>query len=406
MFQVTEINTIEELRTYKLAWEELWSRGRSKRFQLSFAWLEAYWEHAEHDRSLKVLVATLANRVIGILPLVTKKTESRLGSVNILTYPLDGWGSWYGPIGPNCAATLTAGMRYLSTSTKGWDLLDLSYTDRDRLDLGRTVTAARNIGWSSLERIWQQVPYIQLEESWDQFLNGKNENKIKQILAAEAELAALGKVSLQHYRSGTGTDSELNNQLQAWQEIAKSSPDTKALEDFSLIECIAQAADNSEQLDIAVLTLDNKPIAATLGFVHEHGVEIVKSISVPEQPPAIESVLLGRLLEQGILLGDESFEVCANCSLSETARELWATKILNSYRYSCTPLKHLRGTLLLKYHSATSPRISQKRRMEPLHSKTGRTDTASKKNRNAPAINRKPSQIKTTSDAPTPKVYS
>ncbi len=378
MFQVYEVNTIEELRTYQLAWEELWNRGRSRRFQLSFPWLEAYWKHSQGERTLKVLVATLAGRVIGILPLVRKKSESRLGTLKVLTYPLDGWGSWFGPIGPNSAATLTAGMRYLSKSKKGWDLLDFSYTDRDRLDLGRTVTAARNIGWTNLERIWKHVPYIELGESWDQFLNGKKQNKLNRILEAETELSAAGTVRLQHYRSELSDRNELDAFLEAWREIADAG-NSKTRQDLPMVLSMTQAADDSSLLDMSILTVNNKPVAAAFGFLHPHGLEIVRSVSLPGQTAATQSVLLGRLLEQSKLLADESVEVCADCALAETARNLWATKLLNSYRYSCAPQTHFRSAALLKYHAATTPRVSQKRRCEPLR------DTEKQPVKNKPA---------------------
>ncbi len=365
MFQVFEVNTIEELRTYQLAWEELWQRGRSKRFQLSFPWLEAYWKHANGDRTMKVLVATLAGRVIGILPLVKKKAMSRLGSLNVLTYPLDSWGSWYGPVGPNSAATLTATMRYLSQSKKKWDLLDLSYTDRDRLDLGRTVTAARNMGWSNLERIWKAVPLMQLQASWDQFLNDKSENKLNRILAAEKELSTFGTIKLQHYRSDFSDRNEIDSFLHCWREIVKQGNRTD-LKELPTVLSMAQAADDSALLDLAVLTINNKPAAATIGFVHPHGLEIVRSVASRGLPAAFESVLLGRILEQSLLLEDESVEICPACSLAQTAKKLWATKMLCSYRYSCAPLSHLRSAALLKYHAITTPRVSQKRISEPL----------------------------------------
>ncbi len=387
MFQVFEVKTIEELRTYQLAWEELWNRGRSKRFQLSFPWLEAYWKHAGADRTLNVLVATLAGRVIGILPLVKKKAESRLGPLNVLTYPLDGWGCWFGPVGPNSAATLTAGMRHLSKSKKGWDLLDFSYTDRDRLDLGRTTTAARNMGWSNLERIWQSVPFIQLGESWDQFLNGKSEKKVNRILAAETELSACGNVKLQHYRSDLSDRNKVDLFLQTWQEIAKAGNKT-ALEELPMVLSMAQAADESLLLDMSILTINNKPVAATMGFVHPHGLEIVCCVTLPGELAATESVLLGRLLEQSLLLGDESIEVCPACSLAETARSLWATKMLSSYRYSCAPLSHIRSAALLKYHAATMPRVSQKRISEPLSIADRNTEKTPEKKRAAPVVSR------------------
>ncbi len=365
MFQVFEVNSIEELSTYRLAWEELWNRGRSRRFQLSFPWLEAYWKYSGTDRNLKVLVATLAGRVIGILPLVSKKIESRLGPLNVVTYPLDGWGCWFGPVGPNSAATLTAGMRYLSRAKSDWDLLDFSYTDRDRLDLGRTTTAARNIGWSTLERIWQTVPTIQPRESWGQFLDRKRGKKLDRILAAEEELSSHGKVKLKHYRSDFSDRNEMDSFLQAWQDIAQAANGTD-LNELPMVLSMAEAAEDSQLLDLSLLTIDNKPVAATVGFVHPHGLEIVRCVCLPDLPAATLSVLLGRLLEQSLLLGDESVEICPACSLKEPARTLWATKMLNSYRYSCTPLTHIRSAALLKYHAATTPRVSQKRISEPL----------------------------------------
>src|SRR6056297_1475932 len=108
MFQVFEINRFEELQEYRLAWQELWQRSRQGRFQLTFEWLAAYWQTLAEPRRLKVLVAVLGSKVIGILPLVVKPVETQVGKLRVLTYPLDGHGCWYGPVGPNSAATLTA----------------------------------------------------------------------------------------------------------------------------------------------------------------------------------------------------------------------------------------------------------------------------------------------------------
>uniref|UniRef100_UPI0030DBC7D2 hypothetical protein n=1 Tax=uncultured Rubinisphaera sp. TaxID=1678686 RepID=UPI0030DBC7D2 len=232
MFQVIEVNTIQELETYRLSWQELWGRGRQRRFQMTFEWLEAYWQTAPADRELKVLIAALGGKVIGILPLVVKTVETRLGAVRVLTYPLDGGGNWYGPIGPNSAATLAAGLRYLSSNRNGWDLLDLTYTDRDRIDLGRSCTAFRNIGWKPVERIWKQVPSAELSGTWHEFLGRKRQDVLNKINLAEAACQRQGVVTFRHYRSAndfSSSESSLSDLMEHLEVLSADGNELKQL---------------------------------------------------------------------------------------------------------------------------------------------------------------------------------
>ncbi len=80
---------------------------------LSYDWLENYWVHCHDDQKLRVLIIEsadellpLESRVVGIMPLVVRREATRLGKVRVLTFPLHGWGTSYGPIGPDPQATL------------------------------------------------------------------------------------------------------------------------------------------------------------------------------------------------------------------------------------------------------------------------------------------------------------
>ncbi|MEZ5950250.1 MAG: GNAT family N-acetyltransferase [Planctomycetaceae bacterium] len=364
MFQVVEMNTLAELKAYRMAWEDLWLRGRTQRYSLSSDWFEAY-ARLVSDRGMKVLVISLAGKVIGILPLVLKQVHTRLGSQRVLTYPLDGWGNWYGPIGPNPAATLTAGLRYLTTTRRDWDLLDLPYVDRDRHDLGRTQTAARNIGWNVTERLWRQIPLIQLVGSWSEFLSSKRTEVLDEILQAERRIDQLGQVQLWRYRSGVHASADLERLLNAWKLVLSA---TGRAGEFAMLEHLALAADQRNQLDLSALVLDQLPLACGLGFVQGATVELVQGMSHASSACTsgrlssrqVASVLLGRLLEQGIALGDDQYEICPTCEWTETARALWSTDVLNSYRYSMAPWSHLRSALLVRYHAARTSRIPRK----------------------------------------------
>tara|TARA_R100000789_G_scaffold99035_2_gene104340 strand:- start:1269 stop:2480 length:1212 start_codon:yes stop_codon:yes gene_type:complete len=357
MFQVIEVNTIQELETYRLSWQELWGRGRQRRFQMTFEWLEAYWQAAPADRELKFLIAALGGKVIGILPLVVKTVETRLGAVRVLTYPLDGGGNWYGPIGPNSAATLAAGLRYLSSNRNGWDLLDLTYTDRDRIDLGRSCTAFRNIGWKPVERIWKQVPSAELSGTWHEFLGRKRQDVLNKINLAEAACQRQGVVTFRHYRSAndfSSSESSLSDLMEHLEVLCADGNELKQLRRRCL------AADNQQLLDLGVMFIDRRPIAAAISFVNESGLEVAHVLynDVPDiESPQLITVLLGKVLNSAFASGSQDVEFAPLQAEFLKAARYWSTRELRSYRYTSCPLSHVKGSLLLNYHAFRSPKL-------------------------------------------------
>lgn len=371
MFQVAEITTLEELQTYRITWEELWGRGREKRFSTSYHWMETYFRN-HPEREPKVLVVTLAGKTIGILPLCVKKVATKLGPLRVLTYPLDGWGCWYGPIGPNSAATLTAGMRYLTTSRRDWGFIDLPYIDRDRHDLGRTRTAARNMGWSTSERVWDDVTLIELSGSWADFLEDKRNDVMDEILASESLLAKAGQVEFLRYRSGVRAEGEQfrnagsDDLLWHYRKLLQQAGRT---EDWQELEDFAAAAERREALDLCCLLLDGRPVAATLGTKSANTLEVARSVSAPLSGMTasdVESVLWGRLLEDGLLRGDLACEVCPQCESAAVAASRWSTAIMQSFRYSMAPWSHLRSSLLVKFHAIKSKPIPRRQQPRPV----------------------------------------
>ncbi len=116
MTRVTEIHCLEELAPYRLLWNALLPQTRGATFFQSFEWLETYWRHHGDRQRMRVLIVAADDRPIGILPLTVIRERTRLGTIRVLTYPLDGWGTFYGPIGPNPTATLWAGLRHLNAT--------------------------------------------------------------------------------------------------------------------------------------------------------------------------------------------------------------------------------------------------------------------------------------------------
>jgi len=129
MAKITEIRSLDQLDSLRLVWRSLLQQTPNATFFQSLDWLEVFWRHHGADQQLRVLVVSSGSEVIGILPLTVVTESTGVGSVRFLTYPLQDWGSFFGPIGPNPTATLMAAMRYLNTAPRDWDVLDLRWVD-------------------------------------------------------------------------------------------------------------------------------------------------------------------------------------------------------------------------------------------------------------------------------------
>ncbi|MCG6156274.1 GNAT family N-acetyltransferase [Rubinisphaera margarita] len=356
MFQVFEINSIAELQPYRLVWQELWMRGRQQRFQMTLDWLEAYWQARSDDRELKVLFAVLGNKVIGILPLVVKQSATRLGPVRVLTYPLDNLGNWYGPIGPNSAATLAACLRYLSGNRQGWDLLDLPYIDRDRVDLARTATSMRNIGWKPVERAWNQVAGIEFEGTWEEFLGRKRSEVREAVDAADADCRDRGLLRFEHARSDADDPTSQENTERLLQRCLKLADEDSR----DVLHSTSLQAAERDCLDVGVLTLDGQPVAGAVSLMHRDGLEVVSLFAediagIPRH--SLLSVLMQHLLKASCGLGDSAVEIRMVDRDVEQAAKLWSNHQLRSYRYTTCPLSHVRAALLVNYHAVRAPRL-------------------------------------------------
>src|SRR5262245_20933403 len=126
MIEVQEIRDIDELAGYRLAWNSWLADTPRATFVNTFDWLENYWQHFGAGQQLRAIVVRSAGAPIGILPLCVRTERHGLGTQRVLTYPLEGWGSWYGPIGSNPAATMMAAMQHLRRVRRDWDVINLN----------------------------------------------------------------------------------------------------------------------------------------------------------------------------------------------------------------------------------------------------------------------------------------
>ena len=111
---------------------------------------------------------------IGIVPLCVRREAYRVGQVRVLTYPLDNWSTWYGPIGPNPATTMMAAMQHFRRSPRDWDMMELRWVADDGVQGGRTARAMRVANMLSEKREYEVTSLVDLPGTWDEYLARKS----------------------------------------------------------------------------------------------------------------------------------------------------------------------------------------------------------------------------------------
>lgn len=194
MTDVLEINALKDLRSFHLAWTALHARTPGASFFQTLEWLETYWRHFGEGKRLRVLIARSGGKPIGIVPMCEVTKPTPVGPLRVLTYPLDGWGVWFGPIGPWPAAVMVAAMRHLAATPRTWDVLQPSWTTHAVRDNGRTLRAMRMAGLAGRPRPQAATSVVECRRfaDWNDFLAKRPVEARAELVAQELRLEQLG----------------------------------------------------------------------------------------------------------------------------------------------------------------------------------------------------------------------
>lgn len=355
MIHVREIDDIEQLAGYRLHWQALLGQTPGATFLHSLDWLEIYWRHFGHGQRLRVLLVYHDGSLLGILPLTVKTEATRLGGVRVLTYPLDGWGTFYGPIGPNPAATLTAGLEHIRRSPRDWDLLDLRWVDREGTDRGRTANAFRLAGLPVQRQAWEQAPLVTVADTWESYWRSRKKHWRQNVGRLQRRLGEQGRVRLLRYRpegAALGDDDPRWDLYDACVELARCSWQGASTSGTTLCHpCVCcflrdvhATAARCGALDMNLLLLDERPVAFVYNYQYQgRAVGLRKG-----HDPAVASfgpgtVLQRLMLEDSFRRGDVSYDFGVG---SLACKRYWQTSLATSYRYAYAPALAIRPRLL------------------------------------------------------------
>jgi CelD/BcsL family acetyltransferase involved in cellulose biosynthesis len=352
---VREINDLERLGECRSAWRHLLDQTPAASFFQSLDWLEVYWRHFGAGQRLRVLTVLSADRTIGILPLVVQRERTRVGLVRVLTYPLHDWGSFYGPIGPEPGATLSAGLKYLVHSRRDWDVLELRWIDLSTPDRSQTEQAMQAAGLHAYETVWDRTAVVDLAGTWDDYLASRPAKWRNNFRRQERKLHEHGQVSYLRYRplgEAHGDADPRWDLYDACEELARRSwqgasttGTTLSHESIrSYLREVHAAAVRAGAVDVNLMLLDGRPAAFAYNYHWRGRVYGLRAgFAADSAREGAGGLLLAYAIRDSFLRGDRLYDLGVGYL---RGKRYLATRIVPIYRYSHFHPKALRAQLL------------------------------------------------------------
>jgi CelD/BcsL family acetyltransferase involved in cellulose biosynthesis len=342
--KVRVVRDVHELPSLRPEWTELHRRTPHANFFQSFDWFALYWEYFGSEQQLHVILVEDANgEPIGILPLTIAKVPSLIGAVRRLMFPLDNWGTTYGPIGARAADTLCAAFHYLRRDHGNWDILDLRWLPANDAEDVREALQWNRMAFE--QRLWARTAQVDLRCGWSDYWSSRSSKWRNNQRRCDQRLAQLGQVRIEHLRPSaesptnqamTCFDTCEQIAVASWQGSSASGNTLNHERVRDFLRRVHAVAAASESLYISLLWVGDLPAAYTYNYLYRGIISGVRMGYDPKFASAgAGSVLLRETIKNGCDHGDHTFDLGE--SPSPYKRHL-ANKAVETVRFThCSP---------------------------------------------------------------------
>jgi len=355
MTDVREINDVEMLSEYREAWTGLLRATAGASFFQSLEWLEELWNHFSEGNVLRVFVVSENGAPVGIVPLVIRPVRTRLGWLRYLTYPLDEWGSSYGPIGADPGHALVATAEAIRQSRREWDVFELRWVDEQGTETGSTHSALDKAGLNTFARDWNTTAIIELSGTYDDYVKERSKNWRKSRRKNEARVASEGTVEFIRYRPRGiehGEDDPRWDLYDMCQQVAEASwQDSSGTGTTMSHECIRpflrdvhSAASRAGAVDLSLLVVDRQPVAFYYGYHYRGRFDALRTgfdKSFPQEGAG--AVIIDRVIQDSFERGDRLIDQGPG---SLEYKKRWCTTLHQTARYTYFAPTALRAQML------------------------------------------------------------
>ncbi|MBI1902126.1 MAG: GNAT family N-acetyltransferase [Planctomycetia bacterium] len=343
MIEVHEVNDIQALAGLRESWESLLAETPGAQFFQTLRWLEVYWRHYGPEQKLRVLVVESDGRPIGIMPLVVRCEPTKVGSLRFLTYPLDDWGSFYGPIGPDAETTLKHGLHLIRRTRRDWDVLELRWVDAEGVDGGRSETALREAGFPPIRSRRGETAIIDLAGTWESFLAARSSKWRNNLKRWQRRLEEQGDVRYLRHRPRGAAHGDADPRLdlldpcieiarKSWQGSSETGTTLshESIQPFLRDLHVAAAAEGG--LDMNLLYFNDRPMAFAYNYTYRGHVFGLRIGYDPEiSRDGVGNIMYMHALRDSFQRNDHTYDMGPG-SL-ECKRHLWS-RVQPVYRYS------------------------------------------------------------------------
>ena len=272
--RVCELNSIGDLDGLEATWNDLLSSTVDAHFFHTLEWLRSYWRHFGRAQRLRLLIVEDGDCVVGIVPMVVRSEPRKVGQVRILTYPLDDWGSFFGPLGRDRSAILRAAFHHLAETPRDWDLLDVRFLAQASELAECTRDAFRNQNWQFVEHVRDETSIVSLPETWDDFLSSRPSKVRHNLRRFERRIRARGHLRHVAFRPEPGCqdprwdlyDECVGVASRSWQGASLTGTTLSHPEVHDFLRETHQVATQLGAVDLHLLYLDGLPLAFTYNY--------------------------------------------------------------------------------------------------------------------------------------------
>ena len=359
MSHIVEITDPTEISSYRLVWNWLLGDTPHASFFHTSEWLEAYLAHFGDRHQLRILVVYGSNGPIGIVPLCIRRERFGVGRLRVLTYPMNGWGGFCGPIGPNPSATLLVAMRYLKQRSRDWDLLDLRSADNQHRLGARTERAMRAAGFGVRKNVWRETPIVAFDGTWESYTASRDSKWTRVCHRFEKRLAEQGKIEFVRYRprgEAQGQGEPRWELYESCQQLATNNP-TGATpfqpDGCAFLRDCHGAAAKKGMLDVNLLYVNGIPVSFAYNY-HCRGNVIGVQMGPERQRTyrGADFILASRMIRDSFQRDDRRYEFGPG---SPSFPDRFCNSVEASYSYSHLPISGLRPQVFRLTQWTTAP---------------------------------------------------
>jgi CelD/BcsL family acetyltransferase involved in cellulose biosynthesis len=350
---IRECNSLEELAPVSSAWRAVLDQTPGANFFQSLEWLSVYWRHFGAGQRLRVLLVHDGGLITGILPLVVKRERTKVGPMRFLTYPLDYWGSFYGPLGKDPDHVLSAGLDYLRSQPRDWDVLELRWIGAQPDERGRVEHLLRTARMRPVVTLLDTTAVIELNGKWDDYLSLRTAKWRNNYRRWNRRIQELGDVTYLRYRPAEGQENDprwdlyeqcLELAKASWQGSSQTGTTLTHASVAGFLREAHQAAARCGALDVNLLYVNQRPVAFAYCY-HCRGQVFGMRVGYHPELKCIGAgnLLYARIIENSFERGDWRYDM--GPGTLEAKRHLWTTT-LPIHRLSCFRSTSLRQQLM------------------------------------------------------------